>query len=65
MELHVHSSISDVKSRYMCMYVEYFYLNNQMDRAEYIMIKISMIPQEFVERYNIKEERTMGTSVYV
>ena len=65
MELHVNSSISDVKSRYMCMYVEYFYLNNQMDRAEYIMIKKSMIPQEFVERYNIKEERTMGTSVYV
>ena len=26
-----------------------FYLNSQIDRVEYIMIKISMIPQEVVE----------------
>ena len=45
MKLHVDSSISDVKSRYMFMNVKYFYLNNQMDGAEYIMIYISMIPQ--------------------
>ena len=38
MKLHVNSAISDVKSRYMCMDVKYFYLNNQMDREEYIII---------------------------
>ena len=38
MKIHVKRSISDVKSRYMCMDVKYFYLNNQMDRSEYIMI---------------------------
>ena len=48
-KLHVNSAISDFKSRYMCMNVKYFYLNNQMDRVEYIMIQISMIPQDFVE----------------
>ena len=32
MKLHVNSSISDVKSRYMCMDVKYFYLNNYIDR---------------------------------
>ena len=26
-----------------------------MDRAEYIMIKIYMIPQEFLEKYNLKK----------
>ena len=31
-KIHVNSSISDVKSRYMLMDVKYFYLNNQMDR---------------------------------
>ena len=31
MELHVNSAISDVKSRYICMDVKYFYLNNKMD----------------------------------
>ena len=27
-----------------------------MDRDEYIMIQISMIPQEFVEKYNLTEK---------
>ena len=31
MKLHINSAISDVKSRYMCTDVKYFYLNNQMD----------------------------------
>ena len=33
MKLHVNSAISYIKSRYMCMYAKYFYLNNHMDRA--------------------------------
>ena len=45
MKLHVNSAISDIKSRYMCINIKYFYLNNQMYRAEYIMIQISIIPQ--------------------
>ena len=47
MKLHANSAISDLKLRYMCMDVNDFYLNNQMDRAEYIMTQISMIPQDF------------------
>ena len=62
MKLHVSSAISDIKSRYMCMDVKYFYLNNMMDRKEYIMIQIFMIPQDFVDKYNIKEKRTMNKS---
>ena len=53
-KLHVNRSILDVKSRYMCMDVKYFYLSNQIDRAEYIMIQISMIPQALVEKYSLK-----------
>ena len=53
MKLHVNSAIPDVKSRYICMDMKYFCLNNKMDGAEYIMIQISMIPQEFVDKYNI------------
>ena len=33
MKLHVNSSISDFKSRYMYMDVKYFYLNSMMDRS--------------------------------
>ena len=50
MKIHVNSSLVGVKSRYMCMYMRYFYLNNMMDKSEYIMIHISTIPQEFVEK---------------
>ena len=42
------------------MDVKYFYLNNQMYRAEYIMIQISMIPQEVVEIYNLTEKPHNG-----
>ena len=56
MKLHVNSTISNVKSRYMYMDVRYFYLSNQMDRDKYIMIQISMIPKEFVEMYNLAEK---------
>ena len=60
MKLHVKSSISDFKSRYMCMDLTYFYLDNQMNRSEYIIIHISMIPQEFVGKYNLKEKAHNG-----
>ena len=53
-KIRVNSAISDVKSRYMCVDLKDFYLNNQMDIVEYIMIHISMIPQQFVEKYNLK-----------
>ena len=42
------------------MDVKYFYLNYQMDRDEYIMIQISMIPQELVDKYNITEKSHNG-----
>ena len=38
----------------------YFYLNNYMYRDKYIMIRISMIPQEFVEKYNSTEKAHNG-----
>ena len=50
MKLHVKSVISDIKYRYMWMDVKYFYLNNCMDRAEYIVIKIYMITMGFDDR---------------
>ena len=36
------------------MDIKDFYLNNVTNRAEYIMIKISIIPQEFMTAYNLK-----------
>ena len=44
----------------MCMDVKYFYLNKNIDRVEYIMIQISMIPQEFLDKYNLKGKAHNG-----
>ena len=60
MKIYVDSAISDIKLRYMCMDVKYLYLRNQMDRAEYIMIHISMIIQEVLDKYNLKEKAHNG-----
>ena len=37
-----------------------FYLNNMIDRAEYTMVQISIIPHEFVDKYNLKEKEHNG-----
>ena len=42
------------------MDVKYLDLNNHMDRDKYIMIQLSMIPQEFVKIYNITEKAHNG-----
>ena len=38
----------------MSMDIKYFYLNDFMDRSENIIMHISMIPQEFIDKYNLK-----------
>eukprot|EP00978_Attheya_sp_CCMP212_P025273 scaffold80937_cov51-Attheya_sp.AAC.2 len=50
---HWNSVISDMKSRYMCMYVKDFYLNNPMSRPEFIRIAVEMIPVEFMDAYQL------------
>ena len=59
-KLHINSAILDFKSRYMCMDIKDFYLKKHMDRDEYIMIQLSMIPQTFVEIYNLAEKAHNG-----
>ena len=44
----------------MCMDVKDFYLSNQMEKDKYIMIQLSIIPQEFVEKYNLTEKSHNG-----
>ena len=44
----------------MCMDVKDFYLKNQMYMDKYIMIQLSIIPQEFVVKYNLAEKSHNG-----
>ena len=42
------------------MDVKGFFLNNHMDRDKYIKIQLSMIPQEFVVKYNLADKAHNG-----
>ena len=44
-KLYVNSIISDIISRYVYMGIKYFYLNNRMDKLEYIIIQAFIIPE--------------------
>ena len=37
----------------MCFDIENFYLNTPLDRPEYVKIKLSKIPQEFIDEYDL------------
>ena len=63
-KIHINSAIPYVKSRDMCMDINNFYLNKQMDREKYIMIQISMIPKEFVENIISQKKHTMDTFMH-
>ena len=54
MNIVVNIAIYDIKWIYTYMDATYSPLNNRMDRSDYTMIQISIIQQEFVDKYNIK-----------
>ena len=47
------SIISTNKARYACADVKNFYLNTPLDRYEYIRMPIKLIPQEFIDMYDL------------
>ena len=58
------SVVSTRKAKFMTMDISNFYLNTPMKRPEYIRIKVSDIPDEIVNEYNLHSKAT-GGHVYV
>jgi hypothetical protein len=50
---HLNSVTSDEGSKYMCVDLKDFYLNNDMKIYKYIRIPVEMIPEEFNITYNL------------
>ena len=50
---HWNSVISDKKARYMCTDIKNMYLATPMDLFEYMRIPVELMPDEFMERYNL------------
>jgi hypothetical protein len=49
------STISTPDAKFMCMDVKNFYLNTPMDRYEYMRLPISIIPEEIINLYNLRD----------
>ena len=52
-KLMINSVLSCLNERFVCFDAKNFYLQTPMDRSEYVRIKLSDIPQEFIEEYNL------------
>ena len=40
--------------RFMCVDIANFYLNNPMNRYEYMKLTLDIIPDEIIEQYNLR-----------
>ena len=47
------SVISTNKAQFACVDVKNFYLNTPLDRYEYMRMPIKLIPQEFIDMYDL------------
>ena len=59
------SVISTRNARYMTMDLKDFYLNTPLKRYEYIKLKLSDVPEEIINEYNLREKETADGHVYV
>jgi hypothetical protein len=64
-KLHLKSVISTKNARYRTIDLKYFYLNALMDRPEYMHMKISNLPPNFVKAYNLIDLATNDSTIYV
>ena len=61
----LNSVISTKKAKFMTMDISNFYLNTPMKRPEYIRIKLTDIPDEIINEYNLRTIAATDGSVYI
>ena len=54
-KLMINSVLSREGARFACFDIKNFYLGTPLDRPEYVKIKITDIPQEVIDEYNLME----------
>ena len=48
------SVLSTKKLKFMCADIANFYLNNPMNRYEYMKLPLDIIPEEIIQQYNLR-----------
>ena len=59
-KLLLNSTLSMPHARFACYDIANFYLGTPLDRPEYVRIKLTDIPQEFSDEYNLTQYATDG-----
>ena len=52
-KLHLNSTISDPTAKYMCIDIKNMYLMSEMEDCEYMYIPLELIPDNFMNEYNL------------
>ena len=52
--------IRELDAHFVSFDLKNFYLQTPMERSEYVRIKLSDIPQEFIEEYNLSKAAQNG-----
>ncbi len=64
-KLHLNSVISTKNARNCTIDLKDFYLNTPMDRPEYMRMKISDLPPNFIKAYNLINLATNDGTIYI
>ena len=64
-KLLINSVISSTGAKFLTIDIQNFYLNTPMERFEYMKLKLSDLPEDFVEQYNLEPKADTNGQVYV
>ena len=64
-KLLLNSIISTPGAKFLTIDINNFYLNTPMKRFEYMRLKLSDLPEDFVEGYNLKPKSDKNGQIYV
>jgi hypothetical protein len=64
-KLLLNSVISTPNAKFMTIDIKDFYLNTPMPRYEYMRLKLSDLPEDFVKQYNLNSKVTKDGYVYI
>ncbi len=64
-KMHLNSVISTKRAHYCTIDLKDFYLNTPMERSEYMQLKLSNLPHNFIDMYNLTKIAEDNGNVYI
>ena len=64
-KLLINSVISTEEAEFMTLDINFLNFNTPLARYEYLRLKLSNLPDDIIEEYNLKEKTTKDGFVYV